>query len=260
MSENLTIIANNGLEILEQKGLKALNETLLNSIEYDLKPQRQNNKELQKSILIIAGLLIENWEDVLRIESPRDVQTECNKIKDDLENIRNLIDTYRHEQKSFRLLLAAYHKIRIKNENESEMKSFERGILINNEMSNLFLKFDYFSKKIQALFSTVATDMEDMKSTFRRNPKEGTFLAISSLAIIYKEYTGLQPTYTNPTETSTNNSRGKFFEFVISVIGPVYSVIGKMKNKPFPEEAIGKLTYQVVKDYKDNPDNFRLYY
>jgi len=44
------------------------------------------------------------------------------------------------------------------------------------------------------------------------------------------------------------------------VIGPVYSVIGKMKNKPFPLEAIGKLTYQVAKDYKDNPNNFRLYY
>lgn len=260
MTDSLRTISQNGLENLIIKGRQAINVEQLIIIVNKLNPESAVHENLQNSILITAGILVEDWKEIQSIRSPSETQNECVKVRNDIERLGNFIDAFRFEQRSFEVLIKAYRQFRQEDEKENEMSSFVRALVISNEMSNMFLRFNHEMNNMAGLLKIVESDMENLKGGFRRNPKEGTKMAISSLAITYKEITGLQPTYTNPTETSTSNSKGAFFEFVVSVLSPIYRFINAGKSKQFPSESIGKVTHAVVKDYKENPGNHRLYY
>jgi hypothetical protein len=247
------------------KGRQVFSEELLNEILENIEVLHETSVEAKRKffyrIAVTTAFYIEDWEEINNTKKPSLVQKESRELIKELGKVEGQLNNFRSEN-NMHLMHIFMHIIEDEMDKKGGENEHSKYVWGMNEFEKLMINFSQSISDITKLANQVSQNMERIKKTYRRNPRQGKINTIAALAITYKDFTGIQPNYVNPNPESvaqglkSSDDRGGFYNFVITIFEKIHENI----NEKLPKETIGKIIQEITKDYKVNPQDYELFY
>jgi hypothetical protein len=238
------------------EGKRIFNDAQLNQIADGLNINSDNIERFKNEILTNAGVYLLDCKKRKIVILPSEVEGKCENISCLVENLNDDLDNFRNNSSCYNYLKSSFRKINNDFPSQDNVGLLTKEIMIINALDELLDNHKSVQAELQKVLKDIIPLTQKDKPKIRKTPTNETKRAIYSLAQTFKSYTRMDPSYTQPTDTSNNKSRGPFFDFVVSVLEPTYSFLGKS----FPKDNIFKHVKEVTKDFKNKQDDPVLYY